>query len=258
MSLDITQAREYLSITVGGYLYGTRRGAGFCRVCTAPVEDPFLDCKACYDITDQAVTSSAPLADLVVPLVYIGDEPQSKLLMHGYKGDQIGSVPQEDLLLSVLLMAGLGLLIHRRCIESAVSPLTALSFVPSTRARPDHPIQRIVTFMSVEAQLPIIESAYIGPEPSLRRYFPADYKIKSGYADPRHVLLIDDTWTTGGSAQSVATSLKLVGSESVTVLVVGRWLRNTWRPSANFIAEQMKQKPYTPFDCPVSGVGPCP
>jgi hypothetical protein len=65
MSLDITQASEYLSITVGGYLYGTRRGAGFCRVCTAPVEDPFLDCKACYDITDQAVTSSAPLADLV-------------------------------------------------------------------------------------------------------------------------------------------------------------------------------------------------
>jgi hypothetical protein len=227
-------------------------------VCTAPVSDPYLDCRACKDITNQAAASSAPLADLVLPLVYIDDEPQSKLLMHGYKGDQIGFVPQEDLLLSVLLMAGLGLLIHRQCIESAVSSLTALSFVPSTRARPDHPIQRIAKVMSDEAQLPIIESRYIGPEPSSRRYFPADYKIKSGDADPRHVLLIDDTWTTGSSAQSVATSLKLAGSDSVTVLVVGRWLRNTWKPSANFMTTQMRQTAYSPLDCPVSGVGPCP
>lgn len=257
MSLDIHQAADYLSISVGGYLYGTRRGAGYCRVCTTPVVAPFIYCKACKDIIHLASLNSMPLADLVLPLVYIDDEPQSKLLMHGYKGDQVGPEPQTELLLSVALMAALGLLIHRRCIESTVSPLTALSFVPSTHGRSDHPIQRIANLLSSESGLPVLEARYIGPQPSTRGYSPTYYEILPGSINPKHVLLIDDTWTTGGSAQSVATTLKSAGSESVTILVMGRWLRNSWPPSAQFISTEMKQKPYSPFDCPVSGIGSC-
>lgn len=201
--------------------------------------------------------NSTPLADLVLPLVYIDDEPQSKLLMHGYKGDQAGPQPQAELLLSVALMAGLGLLIHRPCIESAISPLTALSFVPSTHARPDHPIRRIANFMSEESGLPVIETKYVGPQPSIREYFPTRYEILPGAANKKHILLIDDTWTTGASVQSLATSLKLAGAEKVTALVIGRWLRNSWPPAASFMSGQMKEKPYDPFDCPVSGAGSC-
>jgi len=258
MPLDIHQAADHLSISVGGYLYGTRRGVDFCRVCTTPVIPPYAYCKACNDINHSASLKSMPLADMVLPLVYIDDEPQSKLLMHGYKGDQVGPEPQWELLLSVALMADLGLLIHRNCIESTLSPLTALSFVPSTRGRLDQPIKRIANLMSKESGLPVIEAKYIGPQPSTRGYSPTHYEILPGAVDPTHVLLIDDTWTTGGSAQSVATLLKLSGSQVVTVLVIGRWLRSSWPPSADFILNQMKQKPYTPFDCPVSGTGSCP
>jgi adenine/guanine phosphoribosyltransferase-like PRPP-binding protein len=38
------------------------------------------------------------------------------------------------------------------------------------------------------------------------------------------VLLLDDTWTSGGTAQSAAVALKRAGARSVTVVVVGRHL----------------------------------
>lgn len=257
MSLDIYHADNYLSISVGGYLYGTRRGVGFCRVCTTPVDASYVFCMACRDNNHVAISNSTLLADLVLPLAYIDDEPQSKLLMHGYKGDQVGSQPQTELFISVTLMATLGLLIHRPCIEEAVKPLTALSFVPSTHGRRNPPIQKIANYMSEESGLPVIEATYIGPQPSTRGYHPSYYEISPTDVDRRHVLLIDDTWTSGVHAQSVASSLKSAGTDRVTILVVGRWLRSTWQASATFISSQMKQNPYNPFDCPVSGTGPC-
>jgi orotate phosphoribosyltransferase len=36
------------------------------------------------------------------------------------------------------------------------------------------------------------------------------------------VLVIDDTWVSGGSAQSVAVALKLAGARRVAVVVLGR------------------------------------
>jgi predicted amidophosphoribosyltransferase len=38
------------------------------------------------------------------------------------------------------------------------------------------------------------------------------------------VLLLDDTCTSGGTAQSAAVALKHAGARSVTVVVVGRHL----------------------------------
>jgi len=257
MPLDIFQAAEHLSISVSGYLYGTRRGAEFCQVCTTPVDSSYAYCLACNGNSRAASLNSTQLADLVVPLVYIDDEPQSKLLMHGYKGDQVGPEPQKELLLNVALMSALGLLIHRTCIENAGSPLTALSFVPSTHGRPNHPIRGIANFAGIHSGLPVVEAKYVGPLPSSRGYNPAHYQILPNSVDCRHVLLIDDTWTSGGSAQSVASQFKLTGSISVTILVVGRWLRKGWSASASFMESQMKQNPYSPYDCPVSGTGTC-
>jgi hypothetical protein len=38
------------------------------------------------------------------------------------------------------------------------------------------------------------------------------------------VLLLDDTWTSGGTAQSAAVALKRAGARSVAVVVLGRHL----------------------------------
>jgi predicted amidophosphoribosyltransferase len=42
------------------------------------------------------------------------------------------------------------------------------------------------------------------------------------------VLLIDDTWTTGASAQSAAAALKSAGAGPVAALVIGRHLNREW------------------------------
>jgi orotate phosphoribosyltransferase len=36
------------------------------------------------------------------------------------------------------------------------------------------------------------------------------------------ILLLDDTWTSGGTAQSAAVALKRAGARSVAVVVLGR------------------------------------
>ena len=42
------------------------------------------------------------------------------------------------------------------------------------------------------------------------------------------MLLIDDTWTTGASAQSAAAALKAAGAGPVAAVVIGRHLNREW------------------------------
>jgi len=46
--------------------------------------------------------------------------------------------------------------------------------------------------------------------------------------DGESVLLIDDTWTTGASAQSAAAALKAAGAGAVAAIVVGRHVNRDW------------------------------
>jgi adenine/guanine phosphoribosyltransferase-like PRPP-binding protein len=46
--------------------------------------------------------------------------------------------------------------------------------------------------------------------------------------DGQHVLLIDDTWTAGGHAQSAAHTLVAAGADVVALAVIGRHLRRDW------------------------------
>jgi hypothetical protein len=45
------------------------------------------------------------------------------------------------------------------------------------------------------------------------------------------VLLIDDTWTTGASAQSAAAALMAAGSGTVAAVVIGRHINREWGPN---------------------------
>ena len=47
-----------------------------------------------------------------------------------------------------------------------------------------------------------------------------------------HVLLIDDTWTTGGHVQSAAAALKAAGAGRVVAVVLGRHLNASYADTA--------------------------
>jgi orotate phosphoribosyltransferase len=61
--------------------------------------------------------------------------------------------------------------------------------------------------------------------------------------DNEDVLLVDDTWTTGGSVQSAAGALKAAGAGVVGALVIGRHVHQDFRDNA----DRLEQLPNT-FD----------
>lgn len=67
----------------------------------------------------------------------------------------------------------------------------------------------------------------------------------------RHVLLIEDTWTSGGNAQSAALTLKAGGAASVTIVALARWLKLEESPTSAFARSRLTQDD-DPLACPVN------
>jgi glutamine phosphoribosylpyrophosphate amidotransferase len=62
------------------------------------------------------------------------------------------------------------------------------------------------------------------------------------------VLLIDDSWVSGASAQSAAAALKLAGARRVAIVVLGRHL-DPASPRAGQLVAQLRPGPYDPSKC---------
>ena len=66
------------------------------------------------------------------------------------------------------------------------------------------------------------------------------------------VLLIDDTWVSGASAQSAAAALRLAGARHVAIVVLGRHV-NPADPATGPLAARLAPAPYDPDTCAVHG-----
>ncbi|HEY6790425.1 MAG TPA: hypothetical protein VI365_24280 [Trebonia sp.] len=105
--------------------------------------------------------------------------------------------------------------------------------VPGTRQREgNHPLEHIVgalvsqTKDRYEPFLALGHSGGAAPSHSLA----ADrYIAKRALRGEPAVLLIDDTWTTGGNAQSAALALRAAGAAKVAIVVVGRHFDRSFR-----------------------------
>jgi len=192
----------------------------------------------------------------VAPLVYgIKGRPSAGVL-RGYKDDAEPSArARYARIVSRLLY--LGITLHERCIErQAGQPVDVRLAIPSLMDRPGpHPFVTIALSMNA-----------VGLSPTLAPRFAAirDHSISAHRfrltpdvnLARRHVLLLDDTWTSGASAHSAALTLRRAGAQRVSVMVIGRWLTPGYARNARFIEGRL-QNPYDPRVCPVIG-GECP
>jgi hypothetical protein len=109
----------------------------------------------------------------------------------------------------------------------------AVAVVPSGQGRPGaHPLTGLVRSC---VALPLVRLETVPEEIHTRGINPGWVRVGDPVAG-RDVLVVDDTWVSGGSAQSTAAALKLAGARRVAVVVIGRHVNPADPRSAAFLA----------------------
>jgi hypothetical protein len=192
-------------------------GAGLCEICHGPQGHGCARCFTC-DLHLQCARGS--LADVVVPVAFAVKTGQHARRLWRYKSARspadarAGSAVMLRALLLVFLRD------HGACLWRAagITGPTRLAVVPTARGRPGvHPLRELIgAYLAVPwAEL----SARPGGE-QVRDLDPG--RFSAGQIPGARVLLIDDTWTTGSSAQSAAMALRRAGALTVVTVVLGR------------------------------------
>jgi hypothetical protein len=212
-----------------------RPGAG-CVVCRGPVRAGYV---RCYQCARHAWAGGALLSDAVVPVAYaVRGTPFAEILWR-YKSTR--PVPGAALL--ALLLAFLH--DHGGCVWRQAGPRAPdrLAVVPSGCGRPgEHPLARLVApYLDLPQVRLVLCPGEQGRDLNINRF-------RAGPVPGRNVLLLDDTWVSGASAQSAAAALKLAGAAHVTTVVLARYI-NLVDPRA----VEFPGTPYRPGACPVDG-----
>ena len=217
-----------LSALYENVLLGPRRGPNVCRTC--------FNFTAGFDRCYACAYGQAAL-DAMAPISYSVAREQLHHALASYKRLD-GEVART---LGAILAAILWRFLadHEQCIAHAAGTdrfnvgagrFDLVATVPSgDRMRDEqHPLRHIV-------------GELVGPtrerHTRLLRRSDADVPARAfstakfeATADLEHqsILLIDDTWTTGASAQSAAAALKAAGAGPIAAVVIGRHLNREW------------------------------
>lgn len=248
------ELRRALYERIGAIFANTLRGPGHCDVCTAPTAAPL--CDGCRD---HRTLHGTALADLVVPLAYVCGwmSPPHQSAHHVRRYKHL-TQPSAGCANDLRLMVHAATLLHAECVAKAVgSAWDTVTFVPSAaRPGPTHPavaLARSVAGYHLKDRLLLTVGPEIGAPPT-RRPMSTRFVVDPGsrpVVEDRHVLVVDDTWVSGGKAQSAALALKAAGARAVTVLCVGRWL--DWRWAEHKALIQRLDQRYDAFRCPCPG-----
>lgn len=191
------------------------------------------------------------LADIVVPVSYSVTGTGYARTLWLYKSDAPDRDAARRALRAMLLVF---LHDHGRCIWTRarmVAP-THVAVVPSGRGRPGpHPLR---TLVQPYLALPWADLAVCAREPVQPRDLdPGRFRAPARLAGAG-VLLLDDTWTSGSSAQSAAIALKRAGARRVAVVTLGRHV-NPRERSAGQRAAALAGRSFRPDLCAVHGSG---
>jgi hypothetical protein len=166
------------------------------------------------------------LADTVAPVAYAPKGGRLARDLWLYKSGRPGSREASAALLAMLLafLHDRGAQVWRRAGMGAPSHACV---VPTGRGRPGpHPLKALVAGCVALPWAVLRPAEQAGHQ--VRALDPERFRAAEPLAGAR-VLLLDDTWTTGASAQSAALALKRAGARSVAVVVLGRHMPAGWR-----------------------------
>jgi hypothetical protein len=188
------------------------------------------------------VQAGGLLADAVAPIGYaVRGEPLSGDLRR-YKSERAAAAEVAAAAARLREMLGAFLAGRGRSVWAAAGMSggpSAVAVVPSGQGRPGaHPLVGLVRSC---VALPMVRLSIAPREIHTRGVNPGWVRVDDpvGGAD---VLVVDDTWVSGGSAQSTAAALKLAGARRVAVVVLGRHV-NPADPRSAAVLEAAKNSP---------------
>jgi hypothetical protein len=225
------------------YPIGPDPPAAACTVCRGPARSGYA---RCYQCDAHEVLGHGLLADAVVPVSYaVKGTPFAQDLWR-YKSSRSGGDTSAGRSLLTLLLAFLA--DHADCAwrRAAMPGPGRLAVVPSGVGRPgSHPL---LALASPSLGLPLwplaIRPGRQGRDLDVHRFQAGAGPLGCG------VLLLDDTWVSGASAQSACAALKLAGAGAVALVVLGRHV-NPADPRAARFAAGLAPGPYDPAACAV-------
>jgi hypothetical protein len=137
---------------------------------------------------------------------------------------------------------------HGPCVwqRAGMPPPDRLAVVPTGAGRPGpHPLLRLVwPYLRLPGCSLVLRPGRQGRDLDLDRF-----QVLARPAGAS-VLLLDDTWVSGASAQSAAAALKLAGARHVAVIVLGRHVNPDDAASAPLLAGLAAAR-YNPSACAV-------
>lgn len=209
------------------FMLGPRRAPDVCAVCFNFTRG-YERCYACSQNEDRLTA--------VAPISYSVALGQLHRALMGYK--RLSNEIARRLTVELAAVLWRYLAVHERCVARAagVDAFELVTTVPSgDRARDSaHPLRRIAGELVGpirERYERLLGRSGLDVPP---RTFNAGKFESARPLDGEPVLLIDDTWTTGASAQSAAAALAHAGAGPVAAVVIGRhinpeWHQNDWR-----------------------------
>ncbi len=189
-------------------------GPGVCRTCRGPAPAARRECSSCRRIPGRL--------DAVLPISWsVAGGPLHRAL-RGYKDDPLDAMRTES-------AAGLAAVLerflrgHEACAAAAagVERFTLVTTVPARSDRNRGPLRTLVRGCPSTAGRYARTLVAAGERVEPHR-FNAERFRALGRLDGEAVLLVDDTWTSGASAQSAAHALKRAGARRVALIVIGR------------------------------------
>jgi hypothetical protein len=191
-------------------------GAGLCASCRVPVRGGYARCFHCA-----LHSESAPglLADVVAPAAYAIKGSRFARDLWLYKSGRPGAreAGQALLALLVVFLHDHGQQVWQR---AGMAAPTHACVVPSCRGRPGpHPLRALAGGYLTLPWVPL--HARPGADRWDRALDPDRFATTASLAGAA-VLLLDDTWTSGSSAQSAVVALKRAGAGPVAAVVLGR------------------------------------
>lgn len=196
--------------------------AGVCRTCRTFVDPEYDRCFPCVAQADDL--------DAVVPITYSEHLGQMHTALRRYKDGSDDAQRFARVRLMAILWRFLDA--HEDCVARAagVREFDLVTTVPSST--PERDEARTGLRQIVEGCRPVADRyervlRATGDVPQGRDYsrlrYEAEWRI-----DGVRALLIDDTWTRGGHAQSAAYTLREAGASSVALVVIGRHFHREW------------------------------